>query len=359
MEGGQVVTTGRLEHVGPGTTDALLCGTEYQLRHLIVRLRWQASEELRVLADELEQVLENAKHPVSRTMSLGETEFHWGSRTYVVGIVNVTPDSFSQDGLIREGDTAADYVARAVEKARQLIEEGADIVDIGGESTHPSAEPVDAATEMSRVVPVVEALAGQIHVPLSIDTYKAEVADAALHAGASLVNDVWGMTRDSEMRRVVASAGAAVVVNHNWLGAAQEHVGAVDAIGDIIAELRGQVQQALEAGVRAERIIVDPGLGFGKSLEQNLELLDRLGELKTLGLPILIGPSRKGFIRRLLGAAREETDGLDDGTAAAVALGIAGGADLVRVHDVRRMVNVVKMADAVVRRRQSSTSGTS
>lgn len=346
MEGGQVATSARLDHVGSGSTDLLLCGTEYQLRHLIVRLRWQASDELQLLADELEQVIAHSQHPIPTSLSLGETEFEWGVRTFVIGVVNVTPDSFSHDGLIHPGDTPDDYIPRAVERGLQLASEGADILDIGGESTHPAAEPVDAATEMNRVLPVVKALASRVPVPLSIDTYKAEVAEAALQAGARLVNDVWGLSRDPRMRRVVSAAGAAVVINHNWLDDKRKHVESADVIGDIINELRVQVQSALEAGIRSERIIVDPGLGFGKSVEQNLQVLDRLGEFKSLGLPILIGPSRKGFISRVLDVSEHG----DEGTAAAIALGIAHGADMIRVHDVRAMARVAKMADAIVRR---------
>jgi dihydropteroate synthase len=350
MEGGQVVTTARLDHVGPGTTDVLLCGTLYQLRHLIIRLRWQASDELQLLADELEQALENVEHPVPLRMALGGTQFEWGVRTYVMGIINMTPDSFSHDGLIHAGDTPGDYAERAVEKALRLVADGADVLDIGGESTHPSAEPIDAATEMARVLPVVETVAHQVPVPLSIDTYKAEVAKAALQAGAQLVNDVWGLSRDPGMKQIVSAAGAAVVINHNWLDARRAQPASGDVIGDIIIELRAQVQSALEAGIHAERIIIDPGFGFGKSVEQSLELLDRLREFKSLGLPVLIGPSRKGFISRVLAGPRGATRKVDEGTAAAIALGIAHGADMIRVHDVRTMARVAKLTDAIVRR---------
>jgi dihydropteroate synthase len=349
MEGGQVVTAARLDHVGPGTTDVLLCGTHYQLRHLIIRLRWQESDDLRLLADELEQVLDNVEPPAPGALYLGGGEFEWGVRTYVMGILNITPDSFSHDGLIRAGDTPADYVGRAVERALRLVAEGADVLDIGGESTHPSAEPIDASTELARVLPVVDTLAREVKAPLSIDTYKAEVAKAALQAGAQLVNDVWGLSRDPEMKRTVSETGAAVVINHNGLG---RRTGAAssDLIGDIILELRAQVQAALEAGVHTERIIIDPGLGFGKPVEQSLELLNRLGEFKSLGLPILIGPSRKGFISRVLEAPEDERGAaLDEGTAAVIALGITRGADMIRVHDVKAMTRVARMTDAIVR----------
>jgi dihydropteroate synthase len=349
MEGGQVVTPPRLDHVGAGTTDLLLCGTEYQLRHLIIRLRWQESDELQLLADELGQAVESVERPAPGVLALRGGQLEWGVRTYVMGIVNMTPDSFSHDGLIRPEDTPADSLARAVEKARRFVAEGADVLDIGGESTHPSARPIEAATELARVLPVIETLVREVPVPLSIDTYKAEVARAALQAGAQLVNDVWGLRRDPELKRTVSATGAAVVINHNGFGAERAHEGSGDWIGDIIIELRAQVQVALEAGIHAERIVVDPGLGFGKSVEQNLELLNRLGEFKSLGLPILIGPSRKGFINRVLEGMVESS--LDEGTAAAVALGITRGADMIRVHDVKAMARVARMTDAIVRRK--------
>jgi dihydropteroate synthase len=346
MEGGQVVTAARLDHVGAGSTPVILCGTRYQLQHLIIRLRWQHDEELQLLGDELEEALDHAERPRVAGLTLGGTRFEWGARTYLMGIVNVTPDSFSGDGLIRPGDTPAEYTARAVAQARRLAAEGADLLDIGGESTHPKAEPVAAATELARVLPVVEALAHSIPLPLSIDTYKAEVARAALQAGAVLVNDVWGLRRDPELKGAVADAGAAVVLNHNWLDTTRPPVQATDFIGDIIEGLRAQIDLALAAGIPAERILIDPGLGFGKSVEQNLALLDRLGEFKVFGLPVLIGPSRKGFILRVLDAPEDEGDA---GTAAAIALGIARGADMVRVHAVQPMARVAKMTDAIVR----------
>jgi dihydropteroate synthase len=352
MEGGQVVTAARLEHVGEGTTDVLLCATRYQFEHLIVRLRWQPSEELQLLADELEQVLDNVESRPTPALVLGGRRFEWGARTYLMGILNVTPNSFSGDGLIQPNDTPADYatvvVARAVARAKQMAAEGADILDIGGESTHPEAQPVDAATELARVLPVVQALAREVSLPLSIDTYKAEVARAALQAGAVLVNDVWGLRRDPELKRVVAETRAAVVINHNWLAARRASRSSTDFIGDIIRELRAQVETAREAGLAAEKILIDPGLGFGKSVEQSLALLERLDEFKALGLPILIGPSRKGFISRVLDVPNGERDA---GTAAVVVLGIARGADVIRVHDVKVMARVAKMTDAIVRGR--------
>ncbi len=350
IEGGIVVTAARLDHFGPGTTPLLLCGTRYQLEHLIIRLRWQPDQELQLLGDELERVLQDFDGEDRPALDLHGVLFRWGERTYVVGVLNITPDSFSGDGLIHPGDTPAEYTARAVERARTLVNDGADILDVGGESSHPSAQPVDADTERARVVPVLAALWKEIRMPLSVDTYKAEVARAALDAGAVIVNDVWGLQRDPGLAQVIAEQRACVVINHNAFdrkdgsarGPGRGHV-----IGDILSHLRRQVQQAIDAGIDPARIWIDPGLGFGKSLAENLELLDRLGELKSLGLPILIGPSRKGFIGRVLGGSAGERE---EGTAAAVAVGIARGADLVRVHNVRAMCRVARMADAIARK---------
>jgi dihydropteroate synthase len=347
MEGGQVVTAARLEHVGAGETDVLLCATRYHFEHLSVRLRWQEDEELQLLARDLETTLENYEHASSRTptraLTLGGTRLEWGTRTYVMGILNLTPDSFSGDALIQPNDNAEQYTARALQRAREMIDAGADLLDIGGESTHPRATPIDAETELARVLPMVQALAREANVPLSVDTSKPEVARAALDAGAQLVNDVSGL-REREMARVAAARGAALVVMHNWLGRIQPTPD--DFIGAIMKELRAQIEMALDTGIAPERIVIDPGIGFGKSLAQNLELIDRLGELRSLGFPILIGVSRKGFISRAIDVPKEQREA---GTAAAMALGIARGADMVRVHDVRAMARVAKMTDHIVR----------
>ncbi len=351
MEGGQVVTAARLEHSGPGTTDVLLCATRYQFAHLFVRLRWQPEEELHLLADELERTLDNFEQVSFTSTQIGPTNFAWGSRTYVMGILNVTPDSFSGDGLIQPGDSTEQSIARIVARGQQFIDDGADLLDIGGESTHPNAEPVDANTEMARLLPVIEALAKEVRVPLSVDTYKAQVARAALAAGAHLVNDVWGLGFDLDMKRAVAESGAAVVIMHNWSRRPDEATppreqSGDDFIGAIMRELRAQVETALQAGVRAERILIDPGLGFGKTVEQNLQIVSHLSEFKSLGYPILIGPSRKGFISRTL---EVPIDQRAEGTAAAISVGITRGADMIRVHDVKIMTRVARMTDAMIR----------
>ena len=269
-----------------------------------------------------------------RVTRIGNHDFHWGSRTYVMGIVNVTPDSFSGDGVTD--------LEIAVAQAREMVQDGADLIDIGGESTRPEtwAGPgLSLEDELARVIPVVARVAATVGVPVSIDTYKAEVAKRAVAAGATLVNDVWGLRRDPQMAAAVAEAGVPVVLMHNKPGG-----GYRDLIGEIAESLRESVELARAAGVADDRIIVDPGIGFGKTREENLEIIRRLPELRRLGFPILIGPSRKSFIGKTLDLPAGERL---EGTAAAVALSIAGGADIVRVHDIKAMVRVARMTDAI------------
>ena len=267
-----------------------------------------------------------------------------------MGIINVTRDSFSGDGLLA-GDGDHDAVAAALALGRRFVDDGADILDVGAESTRPRAvygdhPDVDAASEAAAAVPVVEALWRELgsRVPISIDTSKGEVARHALAAGASIVNDVWAAQRDPETAVAAASAGAALILMHN-----KERAEYPDGMmAEIRAWLRDAIHAALRAGVPMEQLIVDPGIGFGKDSAMNLELLQRLGELRALGAPILVGPSRKRFIGELLDDA--PPDDRREGTAAAVALAIAAGADIVRVHDVREMARVARVADAITRR---------
>jgi len=280
--------------------------------------------------------------------------FEWGRRTYVMGIINATPDSFSGDGVLDENAQR-----RAVEQARQFVADGADILDLGGESTRPGSQPVTAGEELARVVPLIRAVHAAVgDTPISVDTYRADVAAAALDAGADWVNDVWGLRMDPDMARLVAERGCPVVIMHNRskpkdvaqeqrLGGRFVGVHYDELMADIRRELSAQVEIALAAGVSAEQIILDPGVGFGKTVEQNVELLDRLDELKALGRPILIGPSRKSFIGYTLDLPPDQRV---EGTAAAVAIGIDRGADIIRVHDVRAMVRVARMTDRIVRR---------
>ena len=286
-------------------------------------------------------------------MALG-SGFSWGSRCYVMGILNVTPDSFSGDGL----GSGAELTGRLVDKAAAFVAAGADILDVGGESTRPGAEPVSAAEEIERVVPSIAALAARFpDAFISVDTSKAEVAAAALDAGAAWVNDVWALKADPRMASLVAARQVPVVLMHNrsrpkdiarnpWLGS--EYVGAHygHLLDEVTADLAGLAADAMAAGIDRSRIILDPGIGFGKTMVQNMALLNHLGRLKPLGFPLLIGPSRKSFIGRVLDVGPDERE---EGTAACIAVGIARGADIVRVHDVKSAVRVAKMTDAIVR----------
>ena len=268
-------------------------------------------------------------------MTIGAHDFAWGERTYIMGIVNVTPDSFSGDGL-------GDNVDAAVRQAIEMREDCAGFIDVGGESTRPGFAEVPADEELRRVVPVIQRLVRELDIPISIDTYKAEVAKAALEAGAQLVNDVHGFRREPEIARVAAEAGVPAIAMYNQRGR-DFH----DTIGNIIAGLLDSLSIAREQGLPEERIIVDPGFNFGWKDEQALEMLRRLSELRVLGRPILVGTSRKSTIGKVLGDLPVEER--LEGTAATVAIAIANGADIVRVHDVREMARVARMADAVVR----------
>ncbi len=290
----------------------------------------------------------------SPLLTIGSTTFEWGKQTYLMGIINVTPDSFSGDGLIH-GD---EWAAAAVNRAVQQVSAGAHILDVGGESTRPGSQPLPLEEELRRVIPAVKAIAAAVATPVSIDTYKAEVARQAIEAGATIVNDVWGLRMDSAMAQVVAASGVAVVLMHNrskpkdaaqsaQLGGRYVGVEYEELMRDIQRELTGSVELALAAGVKPERIIIDPGIGFGKTVEQNLELVDRLGELREIGYPILVGPSRKSFVGYTLNLPPDQRV---EGTAAAAALCIDRGADIMRVHDVAQMTRVARIADAIVRR---------
>ncbi|MCP5098417.1 MAG: dihydropteroate synthase [Chloroflexi bacterium] len=279
--------------------------------------------------------------------------FEWGTKTYVMGIVNATPDSFSGDGLMVDRDV----VSHAVAQATQFVADGVDILDIGGQSTRPGSQLIDADEELKRVVPVIKAIRAETAVPISVDTFWAKVATAAIEAGADIVNDVWALRMDADMARVVADAGCPVVLMHNRSKAKdiaqQERLGGRylgakydDLITDIKQELMESVSIALDAGVKQSKIILDPGAGFGKSIRQNMRLVDELDQFKSLGFPILLGTSRKSFIGYTLDLPPEERM---EGTAVTVALGIDRGADIVRVHDVKSIVRVARMTDAIVR----------
>jgi len=266
-----------------------------------------------------------------------------------MGVLNVTPDSFSGDGV-------GDDIEAALAQARRLASEGADIIDVGGESTRPGSAPVSADEEMRRVVPVIERLASEISVPISIDSYKSEVARRALEAGAKMINDQWGLKQDPRLAELAAERGVPLVLMSN-----QRDKGGYDAklqrdsadykdvMVEVTSSLKASIELATNLGVPRENIIIDPGIGFGKTWQQELEIIQRLGELRELGRPILVGPSRKSLIGKVLELPVGDRV---EGTAAVVAIAIANGADMVRVHDVRQMAQVCRMSDAIIRREQ-------
>ena len=287
-------------------------------------------------------------------LKIGSFTFNWGSRTYVMGILNVTPDSFSGDGIIAKGDA----INTAVEQARGFLASGADILDVGGESTRPGSAPVNADDEMERVIPIVQALKQNFPDALvSIDTYKAQVAEEAIKAGARIVNDVWGLRADDGLASVAAKYNVPVILMHNRSNPAsvevREKLGGAyigseykNLIEDVKRELLECVALAKNAQIAESHIILDPGVGFGKTREHNLELIDRLGEIRKLGYPVLLGTSRKSFIGFTLDLPADQRV---EGTAATVAVGITRSADIIRVHDVKEMARVAKMTDAIVR----------
>jgi len=296
---------------------------------------------LKALAGEVEALLRDALPHKGATHAIqaGEYTLKTGGRTLVMGVVNVTPDSFSDGGRFVELESAH---AHALEMAAS----GVDIIDIGGESTRPGAEPVSVDEEARRTITFIESLAREIRVPISIDTYKAEIASMALDAGASLVNDISALRLDEKMAPLIADRGAPVILMHmrGTPGNMQESPVYDDVVGDILRFLRERSEFAREAGVMPEKIMIDPGIGFGKTVEHNLEIMRRLEEFKSLGYPLVLGASRKRFIGSVL--EREVGERLM-GTAATVAFAIARGVDIVRVHDVPEMLEVAKMADAL------------
>jgi dihydropteroate synthase len=291
----------------------------------------------------------------SSSLQVGNFLFEWGTRTYVMGILNVTPDSFSGDGIIAKGQA----VDVSLAQAKEFLDAGAHILDVGGESTRPGSEPVTAEQEMERVIPVIQALKQNFPQALvSIDTYKASVAQEAFNAGAEILNDVWALRADPELANVAAKNNVPVILMHNRSNPAsvevRENLGNAyigsqykNLIEDVKRELMNSVAIANAAGISDQRIILDPGIGFGKTVTHNLELINRLDEIHAVGYPVLLGPSRKSFIGFTLDLPADQRI---EGTAAAIAIGIARGADIVRVHDVVPLARVAKMTDALVRR---------
>ncbi|MEN6357774.1 MAG: dihydropteroate synthase [Armatimonadota bacterium] len=330
-------------------TDMVLMGTRKQFQYVLRSLLEQGFG-CKELAAEIESAIRHFDSlPIVPTSALAldaklaDMFAKIGSQTLVMGILNVTPDSFSDGGRFTDVETAVDAAVK-------MVEDGADIIDIGGESTRPGSDIVPADEEIRRVAPVISKLACRINVPISIDTYKSETAGAALDAGALIVNDISAGTFDSNMPLLLSEKKCAVVIQHIKGSPKNMQINPQydDLLGEISGFLRDRVKALTEAGVDEQLIIIDPGIGFGKSVEHNLELMRRLRELKSIGRPILIGTSRKSTIGKVLGDL-PPTDRVE-GTAATVAISIANGADIVRVHDVREMARVARMSDAIVRK---------
>ena len=275
----------------------------------------------------------------------GCTEFHWGKRTYVMGIINVSPDSFSGDG--------SSDVETAVAQACRFVDEGVDILDIGGESTRPGFSPITLEEEVRRVVPVIERVAARVNIPISLDSSKYEVAWRALAAGATMLNDQWGLKTEPKLADLAARNNIPIILMSNQrdiggydAGVGRDTANYTDVMTEVAASLRKSAAVAQQAGVLKGNIIIDPGIGFGKTWQQDIEIIRRLSELKMLEFPILVGTSRKSLIKMVLNLPANQRV---EGTAATVAISIANGADIVRVHDVRQMARVCKMTDAIVR----------
>lgn len=335
-KGGEAAVSRGVGNLSVETTDVLLMGTVRQFNRLITGLRAQPFG-LGKLAELLSQTIGNLDSHLSRDgLNCRGYNLPLGKRTLIMGILNMTPDSFSDSGKFFDLD-------KAVRHAVEMVEQGADIIDIGGESTRPSHTPVSQEEELDRVIPVLQKLVKEIDVPISIDTYKAEVARQSLIEGAHIINDVWGFRAQPEIANVVARyPDVPVVLMHNQNG--NQYNSMMD---DILGFLKESAEMALAAGIAKENIILDPGIGFGKDTDQNLEVMHRLWEFKTLGYPVLLGTSRKSMIGNTLDLP--VTDRVE-GTAATVAFGISQGMDIVRVHDIKEMVRVVRMTDAMVRR---------
>lgn len=273
-----------------------------------------------------------------RPLAVGPATLWWGQRTFVMGVLNVTPDSFSGDGLL----AASDPVAAAVDQARRMAADGADLLDVGGASSRPGHAPIDPVEEAARVVPVIRAVAAALpDMPLSIDTASPAVAAAALDAGAHLLNDIWGVTGDPGMLRIAAERAVPIVLMHNRAEARYRNL-----MAEVVADLQRALDRALDAGVAWDHLILDPGFGFGKTPDHNLALVRDLGVLQVLGRPVLLGTSRKSTLGKVLDLPADQRV---EATAATTALGIAAGADMIRVHDVRENVRTARIADAILR----------
>ncbi len=320
--------------------EVVLCGTPDQLKQVTARISSRGGFPAE-LSKKIDSLLDNYTRSDYKIDCRGKV-LDLGGRTQVMGILNATPDSFSDGGRFADLETAVSH-------AREMAAAGADIIDIGGESTRPGSEPLAEKEELRRIIPLIERLSKELTVPISVDTYKASVAKKALDAGASIVNDISGLRFSPDMAKVVADYGAAVVIMHikGTPRSMQQNPVYDDVLGEVLAYLEEGIAIAERAGVDREKTLIDPGIGFGKTLGHNLTILNRLDGFRALGRPIVLGTSRKKFIGTVLDIAVPEQR--IEGTAATVALGIERGAKIVRVHDVARMTQVVRMADAILR----------
>lgn len=336
LGGDAAITYGAVDH-SVGSTDILIFGRQKQIDKLADKLKIQQFG-LPKISEQISSALKNYCQ-APQPLKIGGRQFSFGNRTYIMGILNMTPDSFSDGGKFMDPEDALAH-------ARKMLAQGADIIDVGAQSTRPGSSPVSAEEEKKRVVPLIEKLAEETRAVISIDTTKAEVAKAALASGASMVNDISGLRFDPKMAEVVADFGVPVCIMHIQGRPKDMQANPVysDLMGEIIDYLEKGLAIAKSAGILHEKIIVDPGIGFGKTVEHNLEILRRLKELKGLGCPIMVGPSRKSMIGAVLGLPVDERV---EGTAATVAISIANGANIIRVHDVKEMARVVKMTDAI------------
>lgn len=314
-------------------TDVLLLGTVRQLGQLASKILAQPFG-LKKIGHDLKQLLVALEPPKTRILKCRSMELMLGQRTLVMGILNLTPDSFSDGGRYSN-------IEEAVAQAKRMVAEGVDIIDIGAESTRPQHEEVSAEEEWRRLEPVLKTLLEQVAIPISIDTYKASVAAKALEVGAHIINDVWGLQKDPDMAGVVGEYQAPVIVMHNQVGTTYHHL-----IGDMMSFLRGSIELAEAHGLAGDQIIIDPGIGFGKTTEQNLEVMARLAEFRTLGHPVLLGTSRKSMIGKTLNLTVDERL---EGTLATSVLGVVAGVDIIRVHDVQANCRAIQMTDAIVR----------
>jgi dihydropteroate synthase len=341
--GGEAAVSWRVYKLEPGQANVILLGTLKQLREVASKLEKQPFG-LPQIASKIKAVLEAEAKPLP-LLKAGEYELDLSKRSYIMGVLNVTPDSFSDGGLYLDRD-------RAIEHGLKMAEEGADIIDIGGESTRPGSEPISEEEELQRVIPVLSELVRQVKIPISIDTYKYKVAYEALEAGAVIINDITGLA-DPKIVDLAVERQCPVIIMHmkGRPKNMQENPVYEDLIGEITDFFLERTEVAIKAGLPRDKILIDPGIGFGKTVQHNLEILFRLSEFKGLGFPLVLGTSRKSFIGKVLDLPVEQRL---EGTAATVAYGIAQGAAIIRVHDVYQMVRVARMTDAILRRRDNS-----